>query len=152
VAERLAIKALAHASGRRESEIEEDMKKTGDIGETAQKFIAQKRQLTFFQKPLTVQRVYETFDKMARAFGSGAVDTKITLLAGLLADATPKEAKYIMRTVTGNLRLGIADMTVLDALAIGLWRRKGNPRACGTRLQHIIRPWQSRQSLGRRRP
>ncbi|MEM3641829.1 MAG: ATP-dependent DNA ligase, partial [Candidatus Bathyarchaeia archaeon] len=64
------------------------------------------------------QKVYEIFDKMARASGSGAVDTKISLLAGLLADATPKDAKYIMRTVTGNLRLGIADMTVLDALAI----------------------------------
>ncbi|MEM3090702.1 MAG: DNA ligase, partial [Candidatus Bathyarchaeia archaeon] len=118
VAERLAIKAIAHASGRRESEIEEDVKKSGDIGETAQKFIIQKKQLTFFQKPLTVQRVYETLDRMARASGSGAVDAKITLLAGLLVDATPKEAKYIMRTVTGNLRLGIADMTVLDALAI----------------------------------
>ncbi len=118
VAERLAIKALARASGRRESEIEEDLKKSGDIGETSQKFLAQKRQVTFFQQPLTVQRVYETFDKMARASGSGAIDTKISLLAGLLADATPKEAKYIMRTVTGNLRLGIADMTVLDALAI----------------------------------
>jgi DNA ligase-1 len=35
-----------------------------------------------------------------------------------LSDASPKEAKYIIRTVTGNLRLGIADMTVLDALAI----------------------------------
>jgi len=118
VAERLAIKALAHASGRRESEIEEDMKKTGDVGETAQNFIARKRQITFFQKPLTVQRVYETFDKMARASGPGAIDTKVALLAGLLADASPKEAKYIMRTVTGNLRLGIADMTVLDALSI----------------------------------
>ena len=118
VAERLAIKALARASGRKESEIEEDLKKSGDIGETAQKFIASKRQVTFFQQPLNVQRVYETFDKMARTSGSGAVDTKISLLAGLLADATPKEAKYIMRTVTGNLRLGIADMTVLDALAI----------------------------------
>ncbi|MEM2130135.1 MAG: ATP-dependent DNA ligase, partial [Candidatus Bathyarchaeia archaeon] len=96
----------------------EDLKKSGDIGETAQKFTAQKRQVTFFQKPLTVQKVYETFDKMAKASGAGAVDTKIMLLAGLLADATPKEAKYIMRTVTGNLRLGIADMTVLDALAI----------------------------------
>jgi DNA ligase-1 len=42
----------------------------------------------------------------------------MALLAGLLAGATPKEAKYIARTVTGNLRLGIADMTVLDALAI----------------------------------
>ncbi|MEM3576967.1 MAG: ATP-dependent DNA ligase [Candidatus Bathyarchaeia archaeon] len=118
VAEKLAIKALARASGAKETEIEEDLKKSGDIGETAQKFIAKKRQVTFFQKPLTVQRVYETLDKMAKASGSGAVDTKTALLAGLLADATPKEAKYIMRTVTGNLRLGIADMTVLDALAI----------------------------------
>jgi len=75
-------------------------------------------QVTFFQQPLTVQKVYETLDKMARASGSGAVDLKISYLAGLLAGATPKEAKYIMRTVTGNLRLGTADMTVLDALAI----------------------------------
>lgn len=118
VAERLAIKALARAAGRKESEIEEDLKKSGDIGETAQNFISKKRQVTFFQKPLTVQRVYETLDKMARTTGSGAVDTKMALLAGLLSDATPKEAKYLMRTVTGNLRLGIADMTVLDALAI----------------------------------
>jgi len=118
VAEKLAIKALARASGRKEAEIEEDLKKTGDIGETAQNFIANKKQATFFHQPLTVQKVYETLDKMAKSSGSGAVDLKTALLAGLLADATPKEAKYIMRTVTGNLRLGIADMTVLDALAI----------------------------------
>lgn len=118
VAERLAIKALARASGRNEREIEEDLKKTGDIGETAQKFLVSKKQVTFFQKSLTVQRVYETLDKMAKASGSGAVDIKMALLAGLLADATPKEAKYILRTVTGNLRLGVADMTVLDALSI----------------------------------
>jgi len=118
VAEKLAIKAIARASGRRESEIEEDLKITGDIGETAQKFMAKKRQVTFFQQPLTVQKVYETLDKMAKTSGSGAVDLKMALLAGLLAAATPKEAKYIARAVTGNLRLGIADMTVLDALAI----------------------------------
>jgi DNA ligase-1 len=126
VAEKLAIKALARASGRKESEIEEDVKKTGDIGETAQNFIANKRQVTFFQQPLIVQRVYEILDKMARTSGSGAVDLKMALLAGLLADATPKEAKYIMRTVTRNLRLGIADMTVLDALAIAYGGGKEN--------------------------
>jgi len=118
VAEKLAIKALAKASGRNENEIEEKLKKTGDVGETAQEFIATKKQVTFFQKPLTVQKVYEILDKMAKASGSGAIDLKTALLAGLLADASPKEARYIMRTVTGNLRLGIADMTVLDALAI----------------------------------
>jgi len=70
------------------------------------------------QKTLTVQRVYEILDKMAKTTGSGAVDSKMALLSGLLSDASPKEAKYVLRTVTGNLRLGIADMTVLDALAI----------------------------------
>jgi len=50
--------------------------------------------------------------------GSGSIELKLNLLAGLLSDASPSEAKYIVRTVTGNLRLGIADMTVLDALAV----------------------------------
>ena len=118
VAEKLAKKALARASGIGESEIEKDLQKSGDIGVTSQLFIAKKKQSTFFQKTLTVQRVYDTLDKMAKTTGSGAVDTKMSLLAGLLADASPKEAKFLMRTVTGNLRLGIADMTVLDALAI----------------------------------
>jgi len=118
VAEKLAIRAIAKASGHSEKEIEEDLKKTGDIGETAQNFIAKKKQVTLFQQPLTVQKVYETLDKMAKATGEGAMDLKVSLLAGLLANASPKEAKYIVRTVTGKLRLGIADMTVLDALAI----------------------------------
>jgi len=118
VAEKLAVKALSRASGVKESEIEESVRKTGDIGETAQAMMSSRRQATFFQKSLTVQRVYETLDKMAKTSGAGAVDSKMAHLGGLLADATPKEVKYIMRTVTGNLRLGIADMTVLDALAI----------------------------------
>jgi DNA ligase-1 len=118
VAEKLAIRAVARATGRSEKEIEENMKKTGDLGETTQKFLEKKTQVTFFQETLTVEKVYDTFDKMARSTGAGSMDQKINLLAGLLSNATLKEAKYIIRTVTGELRLGIADMTVLDALAI----------------------------------
>ena len=118
VAEKLAIRAAARATGRSEKEIEENMKKTGDLGETTEKFLEKKTQVTFFQETLTVEKVYDTFDKMARSTGAGSMDQKINLLAGLLSNATPKEAKYIIRTVTGELRLGIADMTVLDALAI----------------------------------
>ncbi len=133
IAERLAIRAIAKAAGRSEKEIESDLAKTGDLGETAQHFLERKRQLSFFRKPLTVERVYQTLDKIARASGEGSIDLKINLLAGLLIDATPKEAKYIIRTITGKLRLGIADMTVLDALAIayggGKWAREPIERA-----------------------
>jgi DNA ligase-1 len=118
VAERLAVKALARAAGTNEIVIEDDLKKSGDIGETGGKLLETKKQTTFFKSPLTVQRVYDTLVKMAEATGSGAVDQKLGVLAGLLSDASPSEAKYILRTVTGNLRLGVADMTVLDALAV----------------------------------
>jgi len=118
VAEKLAIKAIARAAGRKEAEIQEDLKTSGDIGETAQNFMAKKAQVTLFQQSLTVEKVYQTLEKMAKITGTGSMDMKLSLLAGLLTAATPKEAKYLTRTATGNLRLGIADMTVLDALAI----------------------------------
>ena len=118
VAEKLAIKALARASGQRESVILAELQKSGDIGQTSQNLLAKRKQSTFFTKRLTVEHVYQILDRMAKIQGSGTVDTKMALLSGLLTDASPKEAKWIIRTVTGNLRLGIADMSVLDALAI----------------------------------
>ena len=142
IAEKLAIRAVARATGHREKEIEEDLKKTGDLGETAQKFLKKKTQTSFFQKPLTVERVYETLDKMAKSTGPGSIDLKISFLAGLLSDASPKEAKYIIRTVTGNLRLGIADMTVLDALAIAFGGGKET-------REHLERAYNISSDLGR---
>src|SRR5207249_1428429 len=42
---------------------------------------------------------------------------KIRLLSDLLSNATSREAKYIVRMVVGKMRLGVADMTIVDALA-----------------------------------
>ena len=119
IAEKLAIQAVARATGKAEKEVREDLARTGDIGETARRFLTKKSQATLFKSaPLTVETVYDDLDKIARASGAGSMDKKLNLLAGLLTRAAPKEAKYIVRIATGNLRLGIADMTVLDALAI----------------------------------
>jgi DNA ligase-1 len=127
VAEKLALKALAKASGRKDTELLQLLASVGDIGEVAEKVMKKKTQTTFgVQKTLLALEVYETLDKMANKKGSGAVGSKMALLAGLLSYASPKEAKYILRTVTGNLRLGIADMTVLDALAIAYGGGKEN--------------------------
>jgi len=142
IAEKLAVRAVARAAGHREKEIEKDMQKTGDLGETTQKFMEKKTQATFFSTPLTVERVYETLDKMANSTGSGSVDLKLGLLAGLLSDSSPSEAKYIVRTVTGSLRLGIADMTVLDALAVAFGGGKET-------REHLERAYNISSDLGR---
>ena len=127
VAEKLALRALALASGVSLEEVEAELKKSGDIGVTAERVLSRRKVksiIDFFgaatqaAKKLTVEEVYNTLDKVAKATGEGSQDAKITLISGLLRYATPKEAKYLLRTITGRLRLGVADMTILDALAI----------------------------------
>jgi DNA ligase-1 len=142
IAEKLAIRAVAKSTGHRESQIEKKLQSIGDLGETTQKFMEKKAQSTFFSTPLTVQRVYDTLDKIAKSTGPGSVDLKLSLLAGILSDASPSETKYIVRTVTGSLRLGIADMTVLDALAIAFGGGKESRK-------HLERAYNISSDLGR---
>ncbi|MFQ5997766.1 MAG: ATP-dependent DNA ligase [Candidatus Bathyarchaeia archaeon] len=118
IANKLAIRSLAQASATSEKEISQDLNRTGDLGTTAANFLEKKIQLTLSKVPLTVTRVYETLDRVARAGGEGSQDLKIRLLASLMTDSGTRDAKYIVRTATGKLRLGLADMTILDALAI----------------------------------
>jgi DNA ligase-1 len=118
IAEKLAFRALASVSGVSEVKVEESFKRTGDLGKTAELFMTKKSQSTLVQRELSVELVYDGFVKIAHAAGSGSIDVKIRFLSSLLHDASPLEARYIMRTALGRLRLGVADMTILDALAI----------------------------------
>lgn len=118
IAEKLLIKAVAEIAGKSENLVDGDFKKSGDLGLTVEKLLQKKSQATLVKRPLTVSSVYDTFDKIAHAAGSGSVDLKIRLLRSLLNDASPLEGKFIARMAVGKLRLGVADMTVLDALAI----------------------------------
>ena len=123
------MRSLSMATGVPLSEIDEALKKLGDVGKVAELIASKRRQATLFQfakTPLTVERVYSTLDKIAKTTGEGSQEQKMKLLAGLLNDASPKEAKYLVRTVTGRLRLGIADMTILDALAVAFTGLKAN--------------------------
>ncbi len=118
VAEKLAYRAVASAVGRSEKDVEADYKKSGDLGLSVEKLLKRKAQATLAKKPLAVETVYETLDKIAHASGAGSVEAKIRLFSSLLSDASPSEARYVVRMALGKLRLGIADMTILDALAV----------------------------------
>jgi DNA ligase-1 len=118
IAEKLVTKAVADVIGKPEKSVEADYKKSGDLGLSVEKLLQKRTQATLVKRPLTVATVYGTFDKIAHATGSGSVEMKIRLLTSLLNDASPLEAKFIARMALGKLRLGVADMTVLDALAV----------------------------------
>lgn len=117
MAEKMAIRALSMATGIPQDRVENEYKKRGDIGIISENLLKTKKQLTLFNRDLEIENIYEGLDKIARTSGYGSSDTKIRILSGLLTDASPKEAKYIMRMITGKMRLGIADMTIIDALS-----------------------------------
>lgn len=129
LAEKLCISAISFTSGVKEEEIDKSWKKTGDLGRTAEEFIAKKKQQTLFSSPLTIEKVYSNFEGIAKASGRGSQELKIKLLAELLHDSIPTEAKYIIRTITGKLRLGIADMTILDALVVAFVEKEEKVRS-----------------------
>jgi DNA ligase-1 len=117
VAEKLAARAIRQVSGAGEKELNDLFSRHGDLGTVAELLLRTKEQTTLFVQELTVEEVYSSLEKIAKASGPGAVDVKTAVLSKLLAMATPVEAKHIVRIVTGKMRLGVADMTVLDALA-----------------------------------
>jgi DNA ligase 1 len=115
LAEKLALRAVATATEVGTDDVIAAVREAGDLGQAAEQLLVETAQ---DRKPsLQVAAVVDTLHQIARAEGSGSQGRKLDLLAGLLALATPLEARYLLRLVTGNLRLGIGTPTILDALA-----------------------------------
>ncbi len=117
--DKLCQQAIALAAGSKEKEIVALYRKTGDLGEVAMQLLEKKSQHTLgTPQGITVKKAYDNFYKIATASGEGSQQQKIRMLAELLNNSTPVEGKMITRFVTGNLRLGIAEATILDALSV----------------------------------
>ena len=126
IAEKIAIRALSKSSGISVKKIEYEYKETGDFGQVASKILEQKTQTTFLNQDITVERVYDTLYKIAELKGSRSQDMKMKYISSLLNDATPTEGGFIAKIITSNLRLGIADYTILDALSVAYTGSKEN--------------------------
>ena len=126
IAEKLAIRAISKSAGLPIKKIEDDYREGGDLGLTASNMLKIKTQTTFTAEKITVERVYETLFKIAKLEGKGSQDLKMKYISSLLNDATPLEAKFVLKILLGTLRLGIAENTVMDALAIAFTGKKEN--------------------------
>jgi DNA ligase-1 len=135
IGESLIMKAIGESTGRSLAVIKADQHEIGDLGLVAAK--SRSNQPTMFKpKPLTVRGVHEGLLHIAEVQGHGSQEKKISGIKKLLsaADAAtagkgskavdithnkggPSEAKFLIRFLEGKLRLGLAEKTVLVALA-----------------------------------
>jgi DNA ligase-1 len=116
VAARLVLKALATASGESVGVIEKKWKSLGDLGDVGKDILGKKKQATLFSAELTVQKVFDNLTKLSGLVGSGTVGKKVGYVSELLTSAKAAEAKYIVRIVLEELRVGVADGTLRDAI------------------------------------
>ena len=124
IAEKMIIRALSRALSVDISSIEEVYRQTGDLGDAARKIMSSKENKVTTR--FTVEHIYSTLEEIARTTGAGSQELKVNHIVELLNHSTPREARYIIKFIMGTLRLGIADYTVMDALAIAFTDNKSN--------------------------
>lgn len=117
IGSKLLMKAIALAVGVTAGEVEDQVRETGDIGMASEKLFYRKSQVTLFTRSLTISKVYNDLVKIADISGGRSQYKKIDILLGLLSSASPLEAKYITRTVIEELRVGVGEGTIKDAIS-----------------------------------
>ena len=127
MAEKTAGKAIEKAYGADSKKIQELMRKTGDLGDVAAELLISREQQSFSSGKLTVENVYSALEQIAKTSGSGSALTRLKMLSTLLNSASSLEAKFLIRFVTGKLRLGRCRLYGPGCSFHRIYREQGKP-------------------------
>ncbi len=116
ISSQLTIKAISKATGTEKEKVVHEWKSIGDLGKVAEKLTKNKKQSTLQSHILTTEKVLENLRKLPELEGKGTVNKKISLITELLTSASSLEALYLVRTLIGDLRIGIKESTVREAM------------------------------------
>ncbi len=118
VADKMAEEAIANATGYTKEAVESMYKKSGDLGNVAKELKAETKLKNLKAISYSIEEFYSKMHEIASTSGEGSKARKIKLLSELIANGTPEEVKYIVRYPLGQLRMGVGDATILEALSL----------------------------------
>ena len=124
ISNQLAIKAISKSTGTEEKQVVIKWKSIGDLGKVAEKLKKQKRQSTLHSQILTTEKVLTNLRKLPELVGKGTVSKKLALITELLTSASPLESLYLIRTLIGDLRIGVKESTIKGAMVSAFFPEK----------------------------
>jgi DNA ligase-1 len=113
----LLYEAAAYVAGRKKADVVRLVNETGDAGLAIERLLAKRQQSAFFDEALSLAQVHALLERVARASGAQSQQAKMRLLRQGFGAMTPREARYFARLVLAELRIGIGEGTVRDAIA-----------------------------------
>ncbi len=129
VASKLVVKAISSATGIDQDSVEKEWKKTGDLGKVAENLVGKKKQVTLFSSELSVKKVFDNLRQLPDIEGQKSVDRKIGLISELLTSAKPLEARYIIRTLLEEMRVGVGEGVLREAIVLAYFGKELGIRA-----------------------
>ncbi len=116
ISNQLAIKAISKSTGTPAKKVISLWKKIGDLGEVSKELTKTKKQMTLSSHVLTTQKVIDNLRKLPELEGKGTIEKKLSLITELLTSASPVESLYLIRTLIGDLRIGVQESTIKYAM------------------------------------
>jgi DNA ligase-1 len=113
----LLYEGVAYVAGKHRDDVVSVINRTGDVGRAVEELLASKEQTSFFSEDLTLRDVYRDLSAIAAEEGRKSQREKLLLVRRHFTNARPLEGKYLSRIMLEDLRIGVGEGNVREAIA-----------------------------------